>query len=140
MYELSRGPLVWIAFAILLIGSAYRIIAISRMAKKDKVSAEKLLPKQKKAPVEEAPDQFDVEQARQALQQMSGRPTTPQERMSIIEARLRLQEAKTRELEAKENDEVFWDGEEGRKLDEQLSGSNMAEYFAWVQEEEETSP
>ena len=37
MYELSRGPLVWIAFAILLIGSAYRIISISRMAKKDKV-------------------------------------------------------------------------------------------------------
>jgi nitrate reductase gamma subunit len=37
VYELSRGPLVWIAFAILLIGSAYRIISISRMAKKDKV-------------------------------------------------------------------------------------------------------
>ena len=37
MYELSRGPLVWIAFAILLIGSAYRIISITRLAKKDKV-------------------------------------------------------------------------------------------------------
>ena len=37
MYELSRGPLVWIAFAILIIGSVYRIVSISRMAKKDKV-------------------------------------------------------------------------------------------------------
>jgi len=37
VYELSRGPLVWIAFAILLIGSVYRIISIARMAKKDKV-------------------------------------------------------------------------------------------------------
>ena len=37
MYELSRGPLVWIAFAILLIGSVYRIVSIARMAKKDKV-------------------------------------------------------------------------------------------------------
>ncbi len=37
MYELSRGPVVWIAFAILLIGSVYRIVSIARMAKKDKV-------------------------------------------------------------------------------------------------------
>ena len=37
MYELSRGPLVWIAFAILLIGSVYRIVSIARLAKKDKV-------------------------------------------------------------------------------------------------------
>jgi nitrate reductase gamma subunit len=37
MYEFARGPLVWIAFAILLVGSAYRIISIVRFAKKDKV-------------------------------------------------------------------------------------------------------
>jgi len=37
VYELSRGPLVWIAFAILLIGSVYRIVSIARLAKKDKV-------------------------------------------------------------------------------------------------------
>ena len=37
MYELSRGPLVWLAFAILLIGSAYRIISVARLARKDKV-------------------------------------------------------------------------------------------------------
>ena len=37
MYEISRGPLVWIAFAILLAGSTYRIISIGRLAKKDKV-------------------------------------------------------------------------------------------------------
>ncbi len=37
MYELSRGPLVWIAFAILIFGSAYRIISIARLARKDKV-------------------------------------------------------------------------------------------------------
>jgi nitrate reductase gamma subunit len=37
MYEFARGPLVWIAFAILVVGSAYRIISIVRLAKKDKV-------------------------------------------------------------------------------------------------------
>ena len=37
MYELSRGPLVWIAFAIFLFGSLYRMISMARMARKDKV-------------------------------------------------------------------------------------------------------
>ena len=37
MYEISRGPLVWIAFAILIVGSIYRIISMVRLAKKDKV-------------------------------------------------------------------------------------------------------
>lgn len=37
MYEISSGPLVWVAFAILLVGSAYRIISMSRLAKKDKI-------------------------------------------------------------------------------------------------------
>jgi nitrate reductase gamma subunit len=37
VYEISSGPLVWVAFAILLIGSAYRIISMSRLAKKDKI-------------------------------------------------------------------------------------------------------
>jgi nitrate reductase gamma subunit len=37
MYEFARGPLVWVAFAVLLVGSAYRVISITRMAKKDKV-------------------------------------------------------------------------------------------------------
>lgn len=37
MYEFSRGPLVWIAFAVLLLGSVYRIIWTIRTAKKDKV-------------------------------------------------------------------------------------------------------
>ena len=37
MYEFSRGPLVWIAFAVLLIGSIYRIVSTIRLAKKDKV-------------------------------------------------------------------------------------------------------
>jgi nitrate reductase gamma subunit len=37
MYEFSRGPLVWIAFAVLLIGSIYRIASTIMMAKKDKV-------------------------------------------------------------------------------------------------------
>jgi len=37
VYELSRGPLVWIAFAIFLFGSLYRMISMARMARKDKV-------------------------------------------------------------------------------------------------------
>jgi len=37
MYDFSRGPLVWIAFAVLLIGSIYRIASTIMMAKKDKV-------------------------------------------------------------------------------------------------------
>ena len=37
MYEFARGPLVWIAFTALLVGSAYRVISITRLAKKDKV-------------------------------------------------------------------------------------------------------
>ena len=37
MYEFARGPLVWAAFTVLLVGSAYRVISITRLAKKDKV-------------------------------------------------------------------------------------------------------
>lgn len=37
MYEFSRGPLVWIAFIILIVGSIYRIISTIRTARKDKV-------------------------------------------------------------------------------------------------------
>ncbi len=37
MYEFSRGPLVWIAFIILIAGSIYRIISTIRAARKDKV-------------------------------------------------------------------------------------------------------
>jgi nitrate reductase gamma subunit len=37
LYELSRGPLVWIAFAIFFFGSAYRLISMARMARRDKV-------------------------------------------------------------------------------------------------------
>jgi nitrate reductase gamma subunit len=37
MYEFSRGPLVWIAFIILIIGSIYRVVATINTAKKDKV-------------------------------------------------------------------------------------------------------
>ncbi|MBU0984173.1 MAG: respiratory nitrate reductase subunit gamma [candidate division Zixibacteria bacterium] len=37
MYEFSRGPLVWIAFAILFVGSVYRIVSAIVLARKDKV-------------------------------------------------------------------------------------------------------
>ena len=37
MYEFARGPLVWIAFLVFILGSLYRIISIIIMAKKDKV-------------------------------------------------------------------------------------------------------
>jgi len=37
MYELVRGPLVWIAFVGFFAGCLYRIITMARLAKKDKV-------------------------------------------------------------------------------------------------------
>lgn len=37
MYEFSKGPLVWIAFGVLLVGSIYRIVQTIRLAKRDKV-------------------------------------------------------------------------------------------------------
>jgi nitrate reductase gamma subunit len=37
MYEFARGPLVWIAFIILIAGSIYRIVSTIRTARKDKV-------------------------------------------------------------------------------------------------------
>lgn len=37
MYEFARGPLVWIAFLILISGSLYRIAWLIRFSKKDKV-------------------------------------------------------------------------------------------------------
>jgi nitrate reductase gamma subunit len=37
MYEFSSGPLVWIAFIVLIGGSIYRIVSTIRTAKKDKV-------------------------------------------------------------------------------------------------------
>jgi len=37
MYDFSRGPLVWIAFAVLILGSVYRFVATVRLAQKDKV-------------------------------------------------------------------------------------------------------
>ncbi|MDP8240136.1 MAG: hypothetical protein P9X24_13690 [Candidatus Hatepunaea meridiana] len=36
MFDFSRGPLVWIAFAILFFGSIYRIISMFLLLKKDK--------------------------------------------------------------------------------------------------------
>lgn len=37
MYEFARGPLVWIAFLILILGSLYRLIWMVVFSKKDKV-------------------------------------------------------------------------------------------------------
>jgi nitrate reductase gamma subunit len=37
MYELVRGPLVWIAFIGFFAGVLYRIVAMARLAKKDRV-------------------------------------------------------------------------------------------------------
>ncbi len=37
MYEFSRGPLVWIAFAIFFGGSIYRIVSTILLSRKDKV-------------------------------------------------------------------------------------------------------
>ncbi len=37
MYEFTRGPLVWIAFAILTVGTVYRLFTVIVKAKKDKV-------------------------------------------------------------------------------------------------------
>jgi nitrate reductase gamma subunit len=37
VYDFSKGPLVWIAFGIFLIGSIYRIIMVIKLSKKDKV-------------------------------------------------------------------------------------------------------
>ncbi len=37
MYQFIAGPLVWIAFAVLIVGSMYRIISMLFQAKKDKV-------------------------------------------------------------------------------------------------------
>ncbi len=37
MYQFIAGPLVWIAFAVLIIGSLYRIVLMLFQAKKDKV-------------------------------------------------------------------------------------------------------
>jgi nitrate reductase gamma subunit len=37
MYEFARGPLVWIAFAILIGGSIYRLVSTILLAKKEKV-------------------------------------------------------------------------------------------------------
>ena len=37
MWEFVRGPLVWIAFAVLIFGSLTRIVLMIRQAKKEKV-------------------------------------------------------------------------------------------------------
>lgn len=37
MYQFIAGPLVWIAFTVLIIGSLYRVISMLSQAKKDKV-------------------------------------------------------------------------------------------------------
>jgi nitrate reductase gamma subunit len=37
MYQFIAGPLVWIAFAVLIIGSLYRLFSMLSQAKKDKV-------------------------------------------------------------------------------------------------------
>ena len=36
MYEFSRTTLVWIAFLVFILGSAYRLVSMYRMAKKEK--------------------------------------------------------------------------------------------------------
>jgi nitrate reductase gamma subunit len=37
MYEFARGPLVWIAFLILIFGGLYRVVWLLRFSQKDKV-------------------------------------------------------------------------------------------------------
>jgi nitrate reductase gamma subunit len=37
MYEFLRGPMVWVAFIIFVLGMVYRLVTMLRMAKKDKV-------------------------------------------------------------------------------------------------------
>ena len=37
MYEFARGPLIWIAFAVFILGGLYRIIWMLLFSKKDKV-------------------------------------------------------------------------------------------------------
>lgn len=37
VYDFASGPLVWIAFAVFIIGSFYRLISVIKLAKKDKV-------------------------------------------------------------------------------------------------------
>jgi nitrate reductase gamma subunit len=37
VYAFARGPLVWIAFLIFILGSLYQLISMIRLAKKDKV-------------------------------------------------------------------------------------------------------
>ena len=37
LYDLVRGPLVWIAFALFILGSVYRLFTMYNMAKKEKV-------------------------------------------------------------------------------------------------------
>ncbi len=37
LYELARGPLVWIAFLVFILGSIYKLVSMIRLAKKDKV-------------------------------------------------------------------------------------------------------
>ncbi|MEW6443805.1 MAG: TmcC family electron transfer complex membrane anchor subunit [bacterium] len=36
MYEFVRGPLVWVAFLVLVLGTAYRMVSVFRMAQKEK--------------------------------------------------------------------------------------------------------
>ncbi len=45
VYEFSRGPLVWIAFAVFIVGSIYRLVVTYRLAKKDKVVLPYMNPK-----------------------------------------------------------------------------------------------
>ena len=37
MYELARGPLVWIAVAVLVVGAIVRLVTMARLAQRDKV-------------------------------------------------------------------------------------------------------
>jgi len=37
MYEIVTGPLLWLAFAVFIVGSVYRIVKMLKLAKKEKV-------------------------------------------------------------------------------------------------------
>jgi len=37
VYEIVRGPLVWVAFSVFLIGSLWRLVSMALLARKDKV-------------------------------------------------------------------------------------------------------
>lgn len=92
-------------------------------------TVEKLAPDPKPQAESEEMDDLEVEAFKQSIDKMREGAPTAEDRISMMEARARLQRRQLEEEELKESDKAFWEGDAGRRLEQQMWAFDLGEYL-----------